>query len=422
VNILVDSGDYKCSNIGDVAMLQVAVSRLREHFSEARIQVITSNPDYLCRFISTAEAVPFDGLRDWLSDRYVLGRAHAWVPAAVRVASAMRRRAPKTFESLVRVRARSGSGTNLNRFLEAVHNADLIVVCGQGGINDEFRGHALTVLNFLDFVMQLGKPVIMLGQGLGPIRDANLLSRARSVLPRVDLIALREGRASLALLRSLGVADERVMITGDDAVELAHSRRGAELGNGLGVNVRAAAHNGITQSEIEGLRGVIHSLSKKLGAPLLPIPISRYPELKDARDIELLFRGFDDSTDCGRDLETPSQVISQVARCRVVATAAYHAAVFALSQGIPVVCLARSQYVTEKFLGLRELFGPGCEVVWLQPKGAANAVGAAIEKAWHVSDATRDELRQCGMKQIEAANLAWKRIAGQFARLETPVW
>ena len=46
-------------------------------------------------------------------------------------------------------------------------------------------------------------------------------------------------------------------------------------------------------------------------------------------------------------------------------TGAYHAAVFALAQGIPVVCLSNSPYYLAKFQGLEDLFGVGCTIVTL---------------------------------------------------------
>lgn len=68
----------------------------------------------------------------------------------------------------------------------------------------------------------------MVGQGIGPVDDHRLCERMREVLPMVDLIAVREPRKSAAALLSLGVAGERVRMTGDDAVELAYGSRSSK--------------------------------------------------------------------------------------------------------------------------------------------------------------------------------------------------
>jgi polysaccharide pyruvyl transferase WcaK-like protein len=49
----------------------------------------------------------------------------------------------------------------------------------------------------------------------------------------------------------------------------------------------------------------------------------------------------------------------------VVVAGSYHAAVFALSQGIPVVALVKSPYYVNKMVGLGDQFGAGCEIVRL---------------------------------------------------------
>jgi polysaccharide pyruvyl transferase WcaK-like protein len=64
-----------------------------------------------------------------------------------------------------------------------------------------------------------------------------------------------------------------------------------------------------------------------------------------------------------------------VSRCRVVVTGSYHAGVFALAQGIPVVATAASRYYHDKFSGLADLFGGGGDIVDV---GSPNA-RAAIE-------------------------------------------
>ena len=56
--ILVDCGDYTCGNLGDVAMLQVALRRLREVFPDASLEVLTDDPGALAVHCPEASAVP----------------------------------------------------------------------------------------------------------------------------------------------------------------------------------------------------------------------------------------------------------------------------------------------------------------------------------------------------------------------------
>ena len=54
---------------------------------------------------------------------------------------------------------------------------------------------------------------------------------------------------------------------------------------------------------------------------------------------------------------TPLEIIQKVGQCHLVVTGAFHTAVFALAQGIPAVCLAKSRHYMNKFLGLADQLG-----------------------------------------------------------------
>ena len=47
MRILIDSGSYHALNVGDVAMLQACIVRLRELWPGASIAVVTNSPDAL---------------------------------------------------------------------------------------------------------------------------------------------------------------------------------------------------------------------------------------------------------------------------------------------------------------------------------------------------------------------------------------
>ena len=98
------------------------------------------------------------------------------------------------------------------------------------------------------------------------------------------------------------------------------------------------------------------------------------------------------------------KVIKQTARCRVVVTGAYHAAVFALAQGIPVVCLSNSPYYLAKFQGLEDLFGSGCTIVTLERARLSRKAGNGRSKKCGTSaDAVRSPSAPLRLRQIEAS-------------------
>ena len=108
----------------------------------------------------------------------------------------------------------------------------------------------------------------------------------------------------------------------------------------------------------------------------------------------------------------PAEVARRVGRCRVLVTGAYHLAVFALSQGIPVVALTSSAYYDDKFLGLGEMFGQGLTLIRLDDPDLEPALTAAIDQAWRVAPGVREPLRDRARLQIEASRAAFDRVAG----------
>jgi colanic acid/amylovoran biosynthesis protein len=306
-----------------------------------------------------------------------------------------------------KMRGRDGKG--LKAFLECMSQADLFVVSGMGGITDAFRAYALEVLQLLDLAIRCGARTALVGQGIGPIHDRVLRKRAEAVLPRVDFISLREGRTGSPVLTSLGVAADRVLVTGDDAIEVAYQQRSERFGDGLGVNLRAAAYAGVDRPLVERVWPLLHDAARQCRAPLIPVPISRSPGEADADTLGPLLA---DPKEWQRaaDIDSPAKVVAQIQRCRAIVTGSYHAAVFALSLGIPTVCLANSAYYVAKFEGLADQFGTACELIQLRDDGLAAKMTDAVMRAWQSAERVRPQLLARAAQQVELGHTAYRRI------------
>ena len=256
MRILIDGLEHSLTNMGDVAMLQVAVSRLRRCCPEASIEAIVDAPERLARYCPGVRPIPWRGCEAWLHEnRTPIGSRlynHAPPVAAYalnRAELGVRHRWPALNRRLVRAGLkRSGAAAaDAIAFMESVAAADLIVVTGGGGMTDVFKGWALGVLETLSMAVCRNAQTAMFSQGFGPIRDPLLTEAATRVLPSVGLIAIREERTGRQLLRCLNVVPDRVVTTGDDAIELAYESRTAGVGRGIGINLRIASY-----SEVDG--------------------------------------------------------------------------------------------------------------------------------------------------------------------------
>lgn len=414
---LIDSDNSSCGNMGDVAMLQVTVRRLRELWPDAHLDVISGAPDLLVRHCPGVVPVSATGRYTWAGDDYLLGPLHRLLSSRGTrrlggVKRALGRRWPGPLRTVVggKARLRGMASADPGTFVEALRDADLFVVCGLGGLTDSAKVHSRLMLDTAELAMARDIPVVLFSQGVGPCRDPDLLALMRAVLPKASLIAVRERVRAPGRLRELGVAADRVMDTGDDAIEPAYAARPDRLGELLGVNVRVAAYAGIDRGFIHRLRDPLVAFGRRHRAAFEPLPITRHAHARDADTLRDLLAGGNGSPDGGLALDTPEQVIAAAGRCRLVVTGAYHAAVFALAQGVSAVCLAGSEYYADKFAGLADLFGAGCDVV---NTGAGDCIPTlidAMERAWASADECRPGLQAAALRQIAGGRSAYARL------------
>lgn len=424
--ILLLPSTFNCLNMGDVAMLQVCVGNLLRAWPDAVISVPTDLPEELSRHCPTVRAASARELRIWYHPDMFLGRLSTSIPLVTRRAlSATKRRLRRRFPGILsRVAAlRFGPSESKEEatapFQEAFLSADLMVVAGAGGLNDVCREWSLTTLEILEDVLDRGVPAAMFGQGIGPLHDVSILEKLRTVAPRLAALTLREGLLGPQLLGGLGHRMEDTAVTGDDAVVMAFEQRSADLGDCLGLNVRISKTSEVGEGLLDKVGHVIRTIGTRKGMTLVPVPIARDHGCSDCRSLESLGGRCGAALDGGRALDSPLKVVQQVARCRVVVTGAYHAAVFALAQGIPAVCLAGSEYFLTKFQGLAGQFPSGCDVVSVSEKDLGPRLLDAIEQAWQKAPFEREHLLKRARDQAERCRRAYEALGDSLALRES---
>lgn len=395
-------GDCGCNNMGDLAMLQVAVRRLKSLWPDTVFRVVTDQPAELKNHCPEVEPVPWRGCKRWL---HAAALPRFFFPD---IRPETRRQFPvvlKNLPALARLLV-PRDGRAAREFATALFNSDLLLMSGCGMIADEFRLNALRMLSAIDAAIQCNIPTAMFSQGFGPIHNKSLFYCAAQVLPRIDAIFIRERSAGLPLLQKLGVPAEKIFVTGDDAIEPAFHEKPAVSGGRLGVNLRLANYAALDADILETVRAALAEKARQLETTLAGIPILIGGENSDVQTLRQLLG----DTDASGDLDTPLKVIRQISTCRVVVTGSYHAAVFALAQGIPVVSIVQSIYYRDKFCGLADLFGGGCAVLQTDEGNFSQKLGAAIDEFWRHADTLKSTLLPAAERQIAAAQAAYARL------------
>lgn len=423
LRILIENSEYWLRNNGDLAMFEVTIRRLRERWPNARIGVLTDSPSLVRAYFPAAEAMTVWDDDPW-DDPTRLEEFAAKVGPTIVGPIAIRRlqtkgwipdRARRARRKLLRMAGArvSDDGARPPRphtgSARAAREASLVLALGGGYLTDSDKGQANRVMNLFEQAFSRDVPVAMVGQGLGPMEDPILLERLADVLPKVEVIALREKRRGPGLLGKIGFPADRLLVTGDDAIELSYEVRRDDFGTDLGVCLRVAEYSPVSKAAQETVGNVVRNLAAEFDAGLVPLIIAEYRR-QDRKSTLPLVRGADKVTAPLGKFVAPQEIAKQVSQCRVLVTGAYHLAVFALSQGIPVIALTSSQYYDEKFLGLGDMFGLGLEVVHLDEVGLSKRLTDAVRAAWASASDVREPLRARALEQIEASKAGFARI------------
>lgn len=402
---IIQTGSNELDNLGDRAMLEVLIDRVRAAHPETRFSVFARDAERVRSLGRAVEQIPVEQKPMWAIFRSVALAFGRTLPALDWV---VRKRLPWWYTSILRRKARSLVNP------EVLDKADILLVSGGGFITDAFIGQAWPVLERLSAATKQNIPFALLGQGIGPLRDPALVDKAREVLAHAKLIAIRETHHSLPLLLELGVSPQQIIVTGDDAIEPAFQARRVTIGKLLGINFRVAEYAGITQSDVDRLRRPMRSLAARLATKLIALPVCIVDSVEASSDATVASQLVDpgvEGTD-GRVPQTPRALIERISACRVVVTGSYHAAVFALAQGIPSVCLYNTEYYGNKFRGLADEFGDGCDLIDKSGGDFETALMAAIESAWGRAEELREPLQKQALRQIVAQKQAYQRLSG----------
>jgi polysaccharide pyruvyl transferase WcaK-like protein len=434
MRILVDQCVHDLRNIGNIAMLQVAVKRLRKTWPQASFQVITLAPHLLKLYCPKAYPISPDGRYDW-SENISLRNAllnklpipvlrllvefreevtHRWTQLPSSIGSPdPESKVGHEAEVKSPIPARGVMATEveeMNWTARLVSGIELFAAIGGQYMADVQKREALRLLDRLETAIRLRIPTAMLGQGFGPIEDSELRAKARSVLPHVGLIAIRERLAAPKILESLGVEPSKIFLTGDDAIELAYDARGVMRGDGIGVGMRVSHYSEINKLHIQVVREVIQRAAAQYGGRLIEVPISQHVWEADREIIRQILDGYSYTSKSWHRFESPLAIIRRVGGCRLVVTGAFHTAVFALAQGIPSVCLAYSSHYVNKFQGLADQFGAGCELIYLNDPMMREKLEKAIEIAWNSPETVAPHLLDAAKRQIESSQVVYQQI------------
>ena len=155
---------------------------------------------------------------------------------------------------------------------------------------------------------------------------------------------------------------------------------------------------------------VCKEILKSLDTSAVSLPVSIEAESGDSIAIETLLGG---DVDASHDTDLSVEgLLERIATCRIVVTGSYHAGVFALSQGIPVVALCSSDYYRHKMQGLALQFpSEAIRCVDLQGDDYERLLSESVHSAWTMSTADRLAIHTRAGAIAELCASRWSEFA-----------
>lgn len=255
--------------------------------------------------------------------------------------------------------------------LHEISTADLVYFSGGGYLTGSTLSRLWDGIFFIAYARVLRTPVVLSGQTIGVWNSGFTRRLAKWGFGKATAIATRDGDESPRALAGIGVRQDRVLVTFDDALfceKETDSERLREIFQRSGMTSgREGGKYAVLNMHFWGLKTpeeknallermghIADSLRQKTcleiyGIPMLPsdeFALRRLSELRPDLNLKILQYSY--------DFRVVRAVISN---SQVCVTMKHHPIIFAMGEGVPSISLALGSYYEHKNRGALALFG-----------------------------------------------------------------
>lgn len=367
MKILVDHGAY--ANLGDVAMLESAVTHLSAAVPDAELCVVYRQFDSPIwrhpRVSKQADIKVHLGLDDVLAKLF--GR---------KVLSVRNR----LLMSLLGVRVPAASllissGPLTEQVKDFCKRFDGMLIVGGGFLNDKFSASLVLKCTLALAFAEQNKPVVLTGQQIGPFTLRSSRQLVARALQKAQFVGLRDPSDSVTYCKEAGLLPHRYAVMGDDSLgltpasdvdvdvdELILSSGLQQTRDFLAINMRVSKmYAKEHERHVQRFAALIKHLIERTGRPALVVPIALGSEDSDIETGRKLASLLPDQPlyVLASDNLTPAGVKGVLGRAWGAVGIAYHFCTFALSMGVPTVCLYDGSYYQQKASTITSFWNDG---------------------------------------------------------------
>jgi polysaccharide pyruvyl transferase WcaK-like protein len=262
---------------------------------------------------------------------------------------------------------------------------DFLHVGGGAYLNDYFAQLVFDKCCLIHAFKNQGKPVLISGQQIGPLRRRTVRGAVGRALRRADFVGVRDEGDSMALCREMGLRPGQYELVSDDSFGLVPpsienlkpvmDQYGLEPGRFIAANARISTAAPENAAHVPRLAELFRGLARRMNMPVLIVPIA----LQAGSDDLSLGRRLEELAGDSRvRLLQPARlgaatVKGILGQAKVGVGISHHFSMFLLSSGVPVIVLYDGAFYTQKARAMRE--------VWREDRVAYPLAGMDAGKA-----------------------------------------
>lgn len=396
MKLLVDHGAY--GNLGDTAMIEGVVLRLKSILPEAEIFVVDSQSlktviwdfpgvfrqkeynEYIVKsfFMNIFAGVPF-------FRRY----RNCWRKVSRKITLwSLGRFFPAGSLSIANYSKTENKSIKLSEFCEQF---DALHIVGGGNLTDTFLEELFKKSCLLLTFAEQDKPIVLTGQQIGPFKS-NILKKALCrVLRKSNFVGLREPIDSLSFCQKAHIDAKQFEVMGDDSFGLSPAddelilnlldQYGLKENEFLAFNVRIAFYALEQKRHLQQIAVILDKIGIYFQMPIVIVPIALNPgdsDIVSGKELAKLVRSAQILVMENNNL-TPGLVKGILGKAFGVVGVSYHFCTFALSQGVPAVCIHDGDYYLQKARGLCGFWKDGRLALPLNETSTNQAVNHIVQ-------------------------------------------
>jgi polysaccharide pyruvyl transferase WcaK-like protein len=330
-------GYFGQTNTGDEAILHCLIEQLKQMHLKQEVVVFSGNP------ISTSET-------------YGVASVYNILPTSL----------PRFI-----VGALGRNRRNFFRALMTFCGSDTLIVGGGGLFFDSLQTnkYLLELLKKIDWAKKMGKKVVLLGVGIGPIHHTKSKLVLSNVLNKVDLITVRD-RDSLELLSQLGIVAPRIHLTADfaflmqpkaieDIEEILREEK-LEIADMPRIGICLCGRHVKVPNLKKSIIGFCKYATGEIGAQVWFIPMQTGGGDDDRIGLNLIMNEFEENNRVFflKGDYNPEEILGIMSYTNAIIGERFHASIFSLINNIPFLGIAYMPKVESLFkeMGHREWY------------------------------------------------------------------